>query len=166
MDVLDDFASRFARLARMLRRHCGGHDEAEDAVQEAYVRLLNYIQAGKKVVEPEAFLVRTAYNASIDARRSRRAHLQVPRPLEKLHLTPDLTADPQEHAADEQLLQRTKAILESALGARARDVFVMHCFDGFTYEEIAKQINMSTRTVEKDLLKAINVLSLADIPKP
>jgi RNA polymerase sigma factor (sigma-70 family) len=164
MDVFDDFKSRFSRLSNLLRIRGRRLDEAEDAVQEAYVRLLTYIQKGEKVLHPEAFLARVAYNVSVDERRSKRAHLQEGRSLEKLMLL-DLAPGPEEAAATEQLMQRTKALLESALGERARRVFFLHCFDGLTYEEIARQINMSTRTVEKDLIKAVNVLSLANVPK-
>lgn len=164
MEIFDDFKSQFFRLSARLRVRGRRLDEAEDAVQEAYVRLLSYIEKGERVLQPEAFLATVAYNVSVDYRRSQRVHLKEGRPPEKLSLA-DLAPGPEEAAASEQLVQRTKAILDRALGERASRVFFLHCLDGLTYEEIAKQINWSTRTVEKDLIKAINVLALANVPR-
>lgn len=82
--------------------------------------------------------------------------------MEELVL-PALTSNPEEDAASEECLYRTQAILDGALGERARNVFFLHCFEGLTYDEIARQIKMSRRTVEKDLAKAINVLSVHNL---
>lgn len=143
----------------MLRKRGRSVDDAEDLVQEAFLKLLTYIEQGDSVRAPEAFLVRAAFNASVDRSRRERAHLFEPRTIEDLVL-PALTPGPEQQAADEEFLIRTRTLLDRALGERARKVFFLHCFEGLTYDEIARQINMSRRTVEKDLAKAINVLAV------
>lgn len=57
--------------AALMRRGRSEHD-AEDLVQEAWVRLAQYEQA-QPVVQPEAFLMRAALNLSIDTHRQRRS---------------------------------------------------------------------------------------------
>ena len=50
------FKTEFAKLLGMLRKRGNPREDAEDLVQEAFVRLLSYIEKGGKVAEPEAFL--------------------------------------------------------------------------------------------------------------
>jgi len=134
-------------------------------VQEAFVRLLTYIDKGEQVLEPEAFVARAALNLSVDRSRRERVHLFEQRAVEELGL-PALTPNPEEEAHSQQYVRRVQSILDAQLGERARRVFFLHCFEGLTYDEIAKQIKMSRRTVEKDLAKAINVLALSTLPPP
>jgi RNA polymerase sigma-70 factor (ECF subfamily) len=164
MNAFDDFKPRFVRLSGMLRRRGRRAEEAEDLVQEAFVRLLTYIEKGEKVLEPEAFLARATYNLSVDRQRRDRAHLYDKRPVEEFRL-PDFTPGPEEEAESEQCLQSTRTLLDQALGERARRVFFLHCFEGLTYPEIARQINMSARTVEKDIAKAINILAVHNLER-
>jgi RNA polymerase sigma factor (sigma-70 family) len=162
---MDVFKTHFHKFCSMLRKRGRRPDEAEDLVQEAFVRLLTYIDKGERVLEPEAFVARAVFNLSVDRSRRERAHLYERRAIDELAL-PAQTPNPEEEAESEQYLQRTQERLDRALGERARRVFFLHCFEGLTYDEIAKQIKMSRRTVEKDLAKAINVLSISNLPPP
>jgi RNA polymerase sigma-70 factor (ECF subfamily) len=162
---MDVFKAQFQKFCAMLRKRGRSPAEAEDLVQEAFVKLLTYIEKGEQVLEPEAFLARAVFNASVDRSRREHAHLYESRAVEEL-LLPALTLNPEEEATNEECLHRTQAILDRSLGERARKVFFLHCFEGLTYDEIAKQIRMSRRTVEKDLAKAINVLSVHNLPPP
>jgi len=162
---MDVFKTHFRKFCNMLRKHGRRPDEAEDLVQEAFVRLLTYIDRGERVLEPEAFIARAAINLSVDRSRRERAHLYDGRAVEELDL-PALAPNPEEELESQQCVQRAQRILDAQLGERARRVFFLHCFEGMTYDEIAKQIKMSRRTVEKDLAKAINVLSVSQLPPP
>lgn len=55
--------------AVLMRRGRTPHD-ADDLIQEAWIRLASFDRAAK-VVQPDAFLMRVALNLSIDAHRSR-----------------------------------------------------------------------------------------------
>jgi RNA polymerase sigma factor (sigma-70 family) len=162
---MDVFQTHFRKFCAILRKRGRRPDEAEDLVQEAFVKLLTYIEKGERVLEPEAFLARAMFNASVDQSRRDHAHLYEGLEIERLSL-PALTPGPEDEAANLECLQRTRIILEGALGDRARRVFFLHCFEGLTYDEIAKQIRMSRRTVEKDLARAINVLAVRSVPPP
>ena len=161
---MDVFKAQFQKFCAILRKRGRSPDEAEDLVQEAFVKMLTYIDKGERVLKTEAFLARAVFNASIDLQRREHTELYESRSMEELLLLPALTASPQEEAENEECLHRTQEILDRALGERARKVFFLHCFEGLTYDEIAKQIKMSRRTVEKDLAKAINVLCVHNLP--
>jgi len=156
------FRTHFHKFCSMLRKRGRRPDEAEDLVQEAFVRLLTYIDRGQKVLEPEAFVARAVFNLSVDRNRRERTHLYERRGLEELAL-PAATPNPEEEAESQECLRRTQALLDQALGERVRRVFFLHCFEGLTYDEIARQIGMSRRTVEKDLAKAIHILSVSTL---
>src|SRR5471032_2421959 len=63
----------FKRVRSALVRRGRSTQDADDLVQEAWVRLAGY-QLDHVVDQPEAFLMRTALNLSIDAHRLRVRH--------------------------------------------------------------------------------------------
>ncbi len=162
---MDSFKTSFGKLYGALRRRGKRPDEAEDLVQEAFVRLLTYIDRGEKVLEPEGFLARTAFNLSVDQSRRGRAHLYESQTVEELRL-PDLAPGPEDELQSEQYLDRTREILDEAVGEKTRNAFFLHCLEGLTYAEIGEQLSMSGRTVERHIAKAVAVLSLNKRPQP
>ena len=61
------------RLLALAQRILPGDvHEAADLVNEAYLRLWQALRAGKAIQSPDGWLVRTARNLAIDARRRRR----------------------------------------------------------------------------------------------
>jgi RNA polymerase sigma factor (sigma-70 family) len=113
-------------------------------------------------VETEAFLSKAVFNLSVDRVRRKREHLYEKQAVEELVL-PALTPSPEEEAANEECMQRTAKMLDETVGERARHVFFLHCFEGLTYAEIAKKIKKSTITVERDIAKAINCLTMQEL---
>jgi len=159
MRTFDDFKARFFRLSGMLRRRGRRPEEAEDLVQEAFVRLLTYIDRGEKVLEPEAFLARTVFNLSVDHSRRDRAHLRESRAIEELRIA-DLSPGPEDEIANEQYVHQIRATLDSRVGRKTRDAFFLHCLEGMTYAEIGAQLNLSGRSVERHIAKAVAILAL------
>jgi len=68
--MIKDWPSVFSRVKAALRRRGRSEQDAEDLVQEAFLRLTCY-ERDRAVEKPEAFLMRTALNLSIDAHRTR-----------------------------------------------------------------------------------------------
>src|SRR5258706_6952360 len=82
---MKDFASHLRRLKQFLRHRGRTDEDADDLIQEAFLRLEMY---GRKhlVVEPEAFLVRTVANLSVDKYRHDGVLQVVEKPVEELEL--------------------------------------------------------------------------------
>jgi RNA polymerase sigma-70 factor (ECF subfamily) len=139
----------FTKLRKLLRSRGRTVDDAEDLIQEAFLRLQVYCQ-DKPVDKPEAFLMRTALNLSVD--ESRRAHNRLMQ-ADGLEMLIDTRPAPDEVLATQQRLQRVKQALH-ALSPRARCVFLLHRADGYTYAQIATQLGISVGTVEKHMAKA------------
>ena len=64
---MNPLLKRIRRLKSLLRRRGASREDAEDLVQEAFVRLAAYCNEGNKVRYPEAFLKRTVMNLAFDA---------------------------------------------------------------------------------------------------
>jgi|HubBroStandDraft_1064217.scaffolds.fasta_scaffold707142_1 RNA polymerase sigma factor (sigma-70 family) len=155
---MDGLSVHLLYLKKLLRRRGRTLEEAEDLVQEAYVRLQVYCKEGGTVREPEAFLVRTVLNLSIDARRRDRRDLYENQSVEDLYLV-DLSPSPDEVFAAEQRLMKIRCSLEG-LSERTQEVFFLHRLEGFSYAEIAQRLRVSVSAVEKHIASAVATLAM------
>jgi RNA polymerase sigma-70 factor (ECF subfamily) len=162
---MEGFKSHFSKLCSLLRRRGSRPEEAEDLVQEAYVRLLTYIDRGEKILEPEAFLARTVLNLAVDHSRHERALVAEAQSIEEFSLI-DHRLGPEEETATEQILSNAQRTLDWTVGEKTRNAFFLHCLEGMTYDEVGMQLNLSGRSVERHIAKAIAVLSLEKQPLP
>ncbi len=152
------------------QRHCdeiyryalgllGNKADAEDAAQEALLRLWNHLPR-LKLFNIRAWLFQTTRNYCLDQirRRSRNASPNAD-PDEILEEWPDdLAVDPS-FAADSslQLEQARQALLK--LPETLRSVFVLYEVNGLRYREIASTLGMPVNTVKVNLLRARQKLS-------
>ncbi len=140
------------RVRQLLRRKGRVDEETDDLIQEAFLRLHEYRQS-RQVREPEAFLIRTVRNLSIDAHRVKgRRGIQVAVEDEIDRLI-DPGPGPDEALATQQRLHHLRHGLE-ALGPRTREVVLLHKIDGLSQFEIAAQLGISVSAVEKHIAKA------------
>ena len=146
-----DWKAVFSRVKAALMRRGRTMDEAEDLVQEAWLRLASY-QQEKSVEKPEAFLMRTALNLSIDAHRSQAARGQAVM-LEDVMLV-DSTP-----SAETVVLGRERALRLSTglarLNENTRAILLAHRYECLSYQEIADRHKVSVSAVEKQIAKAM-----------
>ena len=140
----------FARVRDALRRRGSSSQDAEDIVQEAWVRLVSY-ERNQVVDRPEAFLMRTALNLSIDAHRTQLNHGEEV-VLDEVVLVDDSPAVESVVLGRERMARLTECL--ARLGEKNRDIFLAHRLDGLTYREIADRHGLSVSTVEKHIAKA------------
>lgn len=142
----------------------GAKDEAEDLVQETYLRLLRAHECqGDAIANPEAYLFTVALNlAREQAVRRRRSLL----PIEELENITTLLANEEsvEDAAERaQRRQRLQTLLRT-LPERTRAVLVMQYRDGLSYKQIAERMGVSPHMVKKHVVRGLSVCrrALAD----
>jgi RNA polymerase sigma factor (sigma-70 family) len=140
----------FARVRDALRRRGSSTQDAEDIVQDAWVRLVSY-ERDQVVEQPEAFMMRAALNLSVDAHRIRVSH------GEEVLLEDVVLLDTAPGTEAIVLARERMARLSLGLGRmndKTRDIFLCHRMEGMTYQEIAQRYGMSISTVEKYIAKA------------
>ena len=135
--------------AALMRRGRTAHD-ADDLVQEAWVRLACYEQE-QPVIQPEAFLMRTALNLSIDAHRTRVNHGEEVL-LEEVFLV-DTSPTAEAVVLARERVARLSVCL-ARLNDKTRQIFLSHRVDGLSYQEIAQRHQLCISTVEKHIAKA------------
>ena len=140
----------------MLRRRGQRREDAEDLVQEAFLRLQIYCNEGHEVHSPDAFLTRTVLNLAINAREADHSHLYVQDDVADLPLV-DLNPTPDEVLAAEQCLLGIRRLL-GGLSPRTREVFFMHRLHGLSYAQIAEHFDISVSAIEKHIASAMAIL--------
>lgn len=160
--AMDAFANYFQRMKRLLLRKGRSREEAEDLIQEAFLRMQAYCERGGKVREPEGFLVRTVMRLAINAKRDEHSDLYAHQNAEDLAAVADTRPLPDEVLAADQCLNRMRDALD-AVSRRTRDIFFMHRLDGLSHAQIAQQMNLSISSVEKHIARAMVVLIRANV---
>jgi RNA polymerase sigma factor (sigma-70 family) len=144
------YASEHGRLRRLARRITGSAEAAEDAVHDAFLKL-----SGREVRAADVGLVvRTAQNLARDAARAERVRRLHASKVTLEQVAPGAVA-PDDDLAGRQELADLLAALRS-LPDRTRRVFLMSKVDEMTYPEIARLLDVSVSTVEKDMISALD----------
>lgn len=150
-----DLRPVFARVKRALMRRGRTVHEAEDLVQEAWVRMAS--AGGRQAVaNPAAFLMRTALNLSVDAHRAQQARGEEV-DLEGLVLA-DAAPDAEAQVLGRERLGRMSVCL-GRLPERSRTIFLAHRLDGRSYSDIARELGISVTAIEKHVTKASLLLT-------
>jgi RNA polymerase sigma factor (sigma-70 family) len=144
------------RLRRFVRPRVATPEDAEDVIQDAYLRVLRY-SAGRRVQDRERLLFSVAKNLAVDNRRREQARQRTLVNRELL----DCSASEwpaAEHVADlwQRLSQLETAI--SLLPPRCRQVFLMHRLEGMSYGQIARACAISPSAVEKHIARASGMI--------
>ncbi len=146
------------RLFRIAFGYLRNADDAEDAVQEAFVKLFERARSwdGRSDVGP--WLTRIAVNQAIDLyrkvhrRRLRFTPMEDPRGV-ALPIS-DSGPSPEQRAHGKGLGTRMNAALEG-LGERQRAVLVLRHAEGLSLEEIATSLGLRLGTVKSTLHRAL-----------
>ena len=126
----------FAIAYRML----GSVGDAEDVVQEAFLRHQRAVEDGVEVGSPKAFLSTVVTRLSIDHLRSARSRREsyvgpwLPEPL----VTDEGREDPAGHAERADSLSMAFLLLLERLSPAERAVFLLHDVFGYGFDEIAR----------------------------
>ena len=151
----------FRKLQRILVRRGRTHEEADDLLQQAFLKLQEYCERGGEVRQPEGFLVRTVLRLAINARRDEHRTLYVDTQVEELTHLVDTRPTPDEVLAHDQCLQRMRKALDG-LSHRTRNVFFMHRHRDMSYSQIAQHLGVSVSAVEKHMASALAALAKAN----
>jgi RNA polymerase sigma-70 factor (ECF subfamily) len=154
MDTAGLFAEHHTPLFRYLSRLTGDPDVAEDAAQEAFVRLMEKPPAPG---ETKAWLFRVGTNAAWMALRTRgRRRKLLERAPGRAPLA-DPPVAPDAHAEAAEVRARVQAALEG-LTPRDRQILMMQQ-EGFRYREIAEAVGTTTQSVGTMIARALNKLA-------
>lgn len=146
------------RIFRLVRRMLGDEADAEDVLQETFIKVYTKLDQFQQQSKIYTWIVRIAVNQALMKLRQRRGHtVSLDENPEDEHAVPlelsDLRPDPeQQYQASE-----TSALLQRALESLSwpyRVVFQLRDIEELSTEETADVLGLSTAAVKSRLLRA------------
>lgn len=157
VDLVRAFKLRSGALRAIARR--GGAQDDEDLVQDAFLRIVERSQK-QEITKLDHLLAHVVRCFAIDKLRRRRTRgTFASSDLGEIAVDP--AADPERSVIGVQRLGRVMATIEQ-MPPRRREVFLLHRVEELTYAQIARQLNVTIKAVEKHMHLAMRQLSDAD----
>jgi RNA polymerase sigma-70 factor (ECF subfamily) len=153
---LEDVAPLRPLLFSIAYRMLGGIGEAEDAVQEAFVRYERARTEGVDIRSPKAFLATVVTRIAIDELRSAHARREtypgewLPEPL----LTDDRESEPDVMAERADTLSMAFLLLLERLNPVERAVFLLHDVFGYGFPDVAEMVGKSEANCRQIAVRA------------
>lgn len=146
------FTEHKRALEAFVARRTGSTQVAADLTQESFLRLAR-LPADKQIDNLPAFLFTIASNLVRDHQRQaiRRERLDGGEPSEEL-------ASEAPGADDQLAAQQEQALMQAAIQSlpeATRHIFLLYHVDGCTYREIGERLQVTPRSVEYQLRRAL-----------
>jgi RNA polymerase sigma-70 factor, ECF subfamily len=131
----------------VIRRLAGDPDLAADIAQDVWIQIFRALPGWRGESQFGTWAHRIAVNRTLNALRKTRRLAQLEAPIEEESASV-------EHMGDRSLLAATIEEAASKLSPGARTVFYLHDVEGYTHEEIATQLGITTGGSKSQLFKA------------
>ncbi|MEX2126098.1 MAG: sigma-70 family RNA polymerase sigma factor [Woeseia sp.] len=151
------FREHQERLTRFARHLVGIGADAEDLVQETFLRAHHYLCNGKEIRAPLSFLFVTMRNLVNDANRQKRIAV-VEACLDVDEVAPDDAAPSVERQAMSEREFESLCVAIAQLPERMRYAFVLRKVYGYSCREIAEHLGRSTNTVRDQVAQSFKKL--------
>lgn len=151
------------RLFRVARGIVDDSAEAQDVVQEAYLRAFTGLESFRAESTLGTWLTRIAVNAALDTARAQGRLVYLGDPLDAVMETDPMNKPAPDREAPELLAQRgqLRDLLESAIGRLPpiyRSVFMLRAVEELSVEETAQCLSVSADVVKTRFLRARSLL--------
>lgn len=128
---------------------------AEDVLQESFIKLWN--NCDKVTFEKvKSYLYTIANNAFLDIKK----HEKIVRDHQKNNVSFETSNSPEFIMLEEEFLEKVERVIAS-LPEKQREVFILSKIEKKKYREIAEQLDISIKAVEKRMHKALVVIRAA-----
>lgn len=145
----DLYSSHSKSLYNFIYYKCGNEDQAEDLVQEAFIKMWN--NCAKVIFEKaKSFLYTVANNMFLNEV----AHKKVVLKYNQIPTTDSTNEDPEFILEEKEFMVKLQNAI-SDLTDGQREVFLMSRIDKKSYKEIAELLNISVKAVEKRMHGAL-----------
>jgi RNA polymerase sigma-70 factor (family 1) len=149
------YAQKHARIYRFMNNYVRNKEEAQELTQQFFIRLWTkrYSLSAHKSLDGELFVI--ARNLVIDELRKKVRLRELKVTIKKE--TPIAENVTLETVFYHELNGQYEAAIED-LSPKRKEIYLMHRSEGKTYLEISKEKNISIKTVEAQMNKALKLL--------
>jgi len=149
------------RLFASMRQVTGSPEEAEEVVQEAFIRAFVKLDTFQRHSQFFTWLYRIAFNSALTRKRRKRARVS----LDQYRESNGLEVSDDGDAVDEPMMRRERVQMVRAamqtLSDDHRSILVLREMQDHSYEDIAEILNISIGTVRSRLSRARGQLKTA-----
>lgn len=152
--LVEKYKRMVYRLAMQITKN---HADADDVMQETFIKVYRSIRTFRKDAAFETWLYRIAVNEALNfvkrRERQRESTLETASEAEYEAITryrAQIANDPHVHAEKAELRHHVTAAVNN-LSLKHRTVVILHEFEGLTHAEIASILNCSEGTVRSRL---------------
>ena len=151
-------------LFRLAYRMTGNEHDAEDVVQEAFLKAYRSLGQFEERAQVASWLYRIAANCAYDLLRSRRRRVG--------HIEEDAIGDgesrewpstdpnPERLASSDEVRRRIEAVL-TQMSPQERSAFVLRHFEGRSLEEIGRALDLEANATKQSIFRAVRKVRAA-----
>lgn len=149
------FKRHYKPLCRRVNSMLNDEEATEDVVQQLFIKIWESRETLQTPDSVAAYLFTAARNRALNYIKSQSRKSSNETPLTHLH---DEADNRTEENMDAKELQKALYAAIDALPEKRREVFVLSRFEGKSYKEIAEIMQISVKTVEAQMGKALSTL--------
>jgi RNA polymerase sigma-70 factor (ECF subfamily) len=153
--LVDQYAGALYRVAFSVLRN---PSDAEDAVQEAFLRVLRHRDSLGDVRDYRVWLIRIVWNIVLDRKRRAKTRPETDDVTELARVLPSNGLSAEELAAAAQHHAHVLACVEQ-LPAKEREVLQLSAFEELSSVEIAAVLGITESSVRSRLFRARNLMA-------
>ena len=153
--LVSQYAGTLYRVAYSVLRNAA---DAEDAVQEAFVRVLRHRETLGEVRDQRVWLIRIVWNIVLDRKRRAKTRPETDDVAELARVLPSDGLTAEQIASAAQHHAHVLACVEQ-LPAKERQVLMLSAFEELTSVEIAAVLGITESSVRSRLFRARNLMA-------
>jgi RNA polymerase sigma-70 factor (ECF subfamily) len=153
--LVSQYAGTLYRVAYSVLRNSA---DAEDAVQEAFLRVLRHRETLHEVRDQRVWLIRIVWNVVLDRKRRAKSRPETDDVAELARVLPAAGLSAEERAAAAQHHAHVLGCVEQ-LPAKERQVLLLSAFEELTSVEIASVLGVTESSVRSRLFRARNLMA-------
>lgn len=155
---LEDFHNRVLpvknKLYRFAYRMMGNEEDAEDIVQEVFIKVWKKRDEMHTLLNMEAWCMRLVKNKCLDTLKS--SHFKVSKQNEEIDI-PEESNTPFANMAMHDTMQKIKSFINS-LPEKQKQVIQLRDIEGYSYQEISGIMEVDLNQVKVNLHRARNTI--------
>jgi RNA polymerase sigma-70 factor (ECF subfamily) len=153
--LVSQYGATLYRVAFSVLRNAA---EAEDAVQEAFLRVLRHRAKLGEIRDHRVWLIRIVWNVVLDRKRRAKTRPETDDVADMARILPAEGLSAEERAAAAQHRAHVLGCVEQ-LPAKEREVLLLSAFDELSSVEIAAVLKITESSVRSRLFRARNLMA-------